>query len=127
MVDPVGSTRSVSRSAAGMGAATAASRVIGFARVLAIAAILGTTYLGNTFTSSNYVSNVLFELLAAGALSAVLVPTLVELLDRSEEPEAERLAGSVLGIALIVLGAVIAVVLVASPLLAHRLASGVIY
>src|SRR5256885_5094530 len=48
-----------------MGVAAGASRVIGFARVLAIAAILGTTYLGNTFTSSNYVSNVLFELLAA--------------------------------------------------------------
>src|SRR6059036_521046 len=109
----------------GMGVAAGASRVIGFARVLAIAAILGTTYLGNTFTSSNYVSNVLFELLAAGALSAVLVPTLVDLLDRSEEPEAERLAGSVLGIALIVLGAVTVVGVVAAPWLAHLLASGV--
>ena len=125
MAEPVAGARSVSRSAAGMGVAAGASRVIGFARVLAIAAILGTTYLGNTFTSSNYVSNVLFELLAAGALSAVLVPTLVDLLDRSEEPEAERLAGSVLGIALIVLGAVTVVGVVAAPWLAHLLASGV--
>ena len=125
MADPVAGARSVSRSAAGMGVAAGASRVIGFARVLAIAAILGTTYLGNTFTSSNYVSNVLFELLAAGALSAVLVPTLVDLLDRSEEREAERLAGSVLGIALIVLGAVTVVGVVAAPWLAHLLASGV--
>ncbi len=125
MAEPVAGARSVSRSAAGMGVAAGASRVIGFARVLAIAAILGTTYLGNTFTSSNYVSNVLFELLAAGALSAVLVPTLVDLLDRSEEPEAERLAGSVLGIALVVLGAVTVVGVVAAPWLAHLLASGV--
>ncbi len=125
MVEPVAGARSVSRSAAGMGVAAAASRVIGFARVLAIAAILGTTYLGNTFTSSNYVSNVLFELLAAGALSAVLVPTLVDLLDRSEEPEAERLAGSVLGLALIVLGAVTVVGVVGAPWLARLLASGV--
>jgi putative peptidoglycan lipid II flippase len=125
MAEPVAGARSVSRSAAGMGVAAGASRVIGFARVLTIAAILGTTYLGNTFTSSNYVSNVLFELLAAGALSAVLVPTLVDLLDRSEEPEAERLAGSVLGIALIVLGAVTVVGVVAAPWLAHLLASGV--
>jgi putative peptidoglycan lipid II flippase len=125
MAEPVAGSRSVSRSAAGMGVAAGASRVIGFARVLVIAAILGTTYLGNTFTSSNYVSNVLFELLAAGALSAVLVPTLIDLLDRSEEPEAERVAGSVLGIALIVLGAVTVVGVVAAPWLARLLASGV--
>jgi putative peptidoglycan lipid II flippase len=108
-----------------MGVAAAASRLIGFARVLAIAAILGTTYLGNTFTSSNYVSNVLFELLAAGALSAVLVPTLVDLLARPDQPEAERLAGSVLGRALIALGAVTVVGVVAAPWLARLLASGV--
>ena len=108
-----------------MGAAAAASRGIGFARVLAIAAILGTTYLGNTFTSSNYVSNVLFELLAAGALSAVLVPTLVDLLARPDQPQAERLAGSVLGRALIGLGVVTVIGVVAAPWLASLLASGV--
>jgi putative peptidoglycan lipid II flippase len=125
MVEPVAGARSVSRSAAGMGVATAVSRVIGFARVLAVAAILGTTYLGNTFTSSNYVSNVLFELLAAGALSSVLVPTLVDLLDRSDEREAERLAGSVLGRAVIGLGVVTIVGVVAAPWLARLLSSGV--
>ena len=50
---------------------------VGFVRVLVVAAILGTTYLGNAYQSSNSVSNVLFELVAAGALSAVLVPTFV--------------------------------------------------
>lgn len=125
MVEPVAATRSVSRSAAGMGVATAVSRAIGFARVLVIAAILGTTYLGNAFTSSNYVSNVLFELLAAGALSAVLVPTLVERLDHGDQPEAEHLAGSVLGRALAVLGVVTVAGVVAAPWLARLLASGV--
>jgi putative peptidoglycan lipid II flippase len=125
MVEPVAGARSVSRSAAGMGVATAVSRAIGFARVLVIAAILGTTYLGNAFTSSNYVSNVLFELLAAGALSAVLVPTLVERLDHGDQPEAERLAGSVLGRALAGLGVVTVVGVVAAPWLARLLASGV--
>jgi putative peptidoglycan lipid II flippase len=108
-----------------MGVATAVSRVIGFARVLLIAAILGTTYLGNAFTSSNYVSNVLFELLAAGALSAVLVPTLVERLDHGDQREAERLAGSILGRALAVLGIVTVVGIAAAPWLARLLTSGV--
>ena len=75
-----------------MGAATAASRGIGFVRIWAIATILGTTYLGNTYQSSSAVSNVLFELLAAGALSAVLVPTFVRHLERDDHAEAERLA-----------------------------------
>jgi putative peptidoglycan lipid II flippase len=125
MVEPVAGMRSVSRSAAGMGVATAVSRAIGFARVIVIAAILGTTYLGNAFTSSNYVSNVLFELLAAGALSAVLVPTLVARLDHGDQPEAEHLAGSILGRALAGLGVVTIAGVVAAPWLARLLASGV--
>ena len=115
----------IRRSATGMGIATALSRSVGFLRVLAIAAILGTTYLGNTFTSSNYVSNILFELLAAGALSAVLVPTMVEILDRGDESEAERVTGALLGRALVVLGIVTVVGVVAAPWIAEILTAGV--
>jgi len=107
-----------------MGVATAVSRAIGFARILVIAAVLGTTYLGNTYQASNSFSNVLFELLAAGALSAVLVPTFVGLLARGDEREAERLAGNVLGRALCWLGAVTVVGVVAAPLIAQVLMSG---
>jgi len=115
----------VTRAAARMGVATAASRLIGFARILVIAAVLGTTYLGNTYQSSNAVSNVLFELLAAGALSAVLVPTFVGYLDRGDHAEAERVAGRVLGLALVVLGAVAIVGVVAAPWIARLLTAGV--
>ena len=52
---------SLTRAVLGMGAVTAGSRLVGFVRVLVIAAILGTTYLGNTFQASNTVSNVIFE------------------------------------------------------------------
>src|SRR5215207_9890566 len=44
-----GPPRSVARAAAGMGAATAVSRVVGALRVLVIASVLGTTVLGNVF------------------------------------------------------------------------------
>ncbi len=115
----------VTRAARGMGAATAVSRGIGFVRVLAIAAVLGTTYLGNAYQSSNSVSNVLFELLAAGALSAVLVPTFVAHLDRGDQAEAERLAGRILGVALLALGVVVVIGVVAAPLIADVLTTGV--
>jgi putative peptidoglycan lipid II flippase len=108
-----------------MGAVTAVSRGLGFVRVLMVTAVLGTTSLGDAFQSANSVSNVLFELLAAGALSAVLVPTFVQLLDRGDEPGAERVAGGVLGVALAVLGPIVVVGVVFAPLLARALTIGV--
>jgi putative peptidoglycan lipid II flippase len=108
-----------------MGVVSAVSRAFGAIRVLVIAAVLGVTYLGNAFQGANQFSTVLFELLAAGALSAVLVPTFVELLDGGDRSRAEHLAGGLLGIALAVLGAVVAVGILAAPWIAELLASGV--
>lgn len=113
------------RAAAGMGVATAVSRGFGFVRVLVVAAVLGTTYLGNAYQSSNSVSNVLFEIIAAGALSAVLVPSFVELLDRGDRARAEHLAGRILGLALVVLGVVTVVGVVGAPWIADLLTRGV--
>lgn len=108
-----------------MGAATAASRAFGFVRVLVIAAVLGTTHLGNTFQGSNLVSNVLFELLAAGALSAVLVPGFVELFHARRDRDAEELAGGLLGLGLLVTGAVAVAGVLAAPAVARLLSAGV--
>jgi putative peptidoglycan lipid II flippase len=117
----------VGRAAKVMGAATAVSRLLGFGRVLVIAAVLGTTDLGNTFSASNSVSNVLFDLLAAGALSAVLVPAFVELFERRCEQrgaDAEQLAGALLGWAFVVLGPVCLAGVLAAPALARLLTTG---
>jgi putative peptidoglycan lipid II flippase len=116
-----GSGTSTTRAAAGMGAITAVSRALGLVRVLVITAVLGVSYLGNAFTQANSVSNVLFELLAAGALSAVLVPAFVELLDRHDRRGAELVAGGVLGVALTVLGAITVLGVVGAPWLARAL------
>lgn len=112
---------SVGRSAVGMGAAAAVSRVLGGGRVLVVAAVLGTTYLGDTFEAANTFPTIVFELLAAGALSAVLVPTFVDLFARGEQAEAERRAGGLLGLALLVLGTLAVVGMVAAPWLADAL------
>jgi putative peptidoglycan lipid II flippase len=114
----------VGRAAAAMGAVTAGSRLVGFVRVLVIAGVLGTTNLGNTFQSSNSVSNVLFELVAAGALSAVLVPTFVSLIDAGDDAECERLAGGLLGLALAALGALSIIGVLAAPWIAQLLTAG---
>src|SRR5207244_2261260 len=78
--------------------------------------------LGDAFQSANSFSNVLFELLAAGALSAVLVPAFVRLLDDGDRTGAEEVAGGVLGLALVGLGALVAVGILIAPQLAWVLA-----
>jgi putative peptidoglycan lipid II flippase len=108
-----------------MGAVTAVSRAFGFVRVLVVAAVLGTTFLGNAFQAANSVSNVLFELVAAGALSAVLVPTFVTLLERGDDQEADRLASGLLGLALVGLGLLTLVGVLFAPLIARILTVGV--
>lgn len=122
---PEGASQSVTRSVAGMGAAAAVSRAFGGLRMVVIAAVLGTTYLGNTFQASNSVSNVLFELLAAGALSAVLVPTFVRHLSLREDRRLEEVAGGLLSIALTGLGVVTVLGIVFAPQLAQLLSTGV--
>lgn len=127
MTDAVASTPSASlgRSAAGMGAAAAVSRAFGALRMVVIAAVLGTTFLGNAFQASNSISNVLFDLLASGALSAVLIPSFVDAFGRREVRRAEELAGGILSLALVGLGLVTVVGIVFAPALARLLTSGV--
>jgi putative peptidoglycan lipid II flippase len=108
-----------------MGAAAAVSRAFGGLRMIVIAAVLGTTYLGNTFQAANSVSNVLFELLAAGALSAVLVPTFVAHFRRGDDRRVEDVAGGVLSIAFVGLGIVSLLGIVFAPQLASLLTAQV--
>ncbi|MDP9453597.1 MAG: hypothetical protein M3P97_09500 [Actinomycetota bacterium] len=128
--DPVGAGEQgpgpdLARATAAMTLLTAVSRCTGLVRVLVVAAVLGTTFLGNTFQSANSVSNLVFELFAAGALQAAMIPTLVELFARGDDAEAARVAGSMLGLAVAVLAAVAAVGMVAAPWIMRALVVGV--
>jgi len=109
------------RSTASITAGNVASRVTGFVRVIAIGAALGTTFLGNTYQTSNLVSNLLFELLAAGLLSSVLVPTFVRLVDAGRHEDADHVAGAVLGVCLAVLGGVLLAAFALRPLIMRLL------
>jgi putative peptidoglycan lipid II flippase len=103
------------RATVAVGALTLVSRLTGFARILVVAAVLGRGALGDTYQTANTVPNLLFELFAAGALQAVLVPSLVEVLDRDGRAAADRVAGAVLGALLSLLSAVVAIAAVAAP------------
>lgn len=125
MTAPVDERRSLARSTATQTVLIAISRVTGFVRIVVVAAVLGDTFLGNTYQSANTIPNIVFELFAAGALQAVLVPSLVKRFDGADDEGAERLAGSVLGFTALGLAVFAVVGTLASPWIMRILVSGV--
>ena len=77
-------------------------------------AVLGTsTQLGNVYQTANTVPTLLFELFAAGALQAALIPDLVERLDGGDRVGAGRMASSALVAGGVALGGLVVVGLAA--------------
>jgi len=75
---------------------TVASRVIGFGRWLVFSKTVGDTCLGDVYNTANLMPNVVFEVVAGGALASAVVPLLVGPLDRGERAEAARTVSAML-------------------------------
>jgi putative peptidoglycan lipid II flippase len=98
---------------------------MGLVRTLVATAVLGLTFLGNTYTSTNLTSNLLFDLFAGGALAAVLVPALSAALVGDDPAGAEHTANAFANTVLLVLTPVVlAGILLRGPIMA-ALTSGV--
>ena len=109
---------SLARGAAVITIATAVSRITGFVRVVVVAAAMGTTFLANTYQTANTAPNVVFELVAAGVLTSVFVPTFVDYLVKGAREEGWRAANALTTVALVALVAIAgAVALLAEPLM----------
>jgi putative peptidoglycan lipid II flippase len=116
--DPLAGASDRNRAAARMAAVTLVSRGSGFVRVVVVAAVLGATFLGNTYQTANSIPNLLFELVAAGALQAVLVPVLVA---RTDPRESDEAASAVLGATTALMAALAVVGMLCAPLVARAL------
>lgn len=116
---------SLARGAATITIASAISRITGFARVAVVAAALGGTFLVNTYQSANTAPNVVFELVAAGVLTSVFVPTFVEYLVRRERAEGWTAASVLTSVALVALIGLALVIALAAPLVMRLLTLGV--
>jgi putative peptidoglycan lipid II flippase len=104
---------------------TLISRVTGFARAVVVAAVLGATYLGNTYQAVNLLPNLAFELLTGSLFASLLVPRLVRRLDLAERRSAEQLAGGFLGVVMIGALVVTVVTVLAGELVMRVLSLGV--
>ena len=104
---------------------TVLARVVGFLRGLVFTAGVGNaTVVGEAYNAANTVPNVLFEVVAGGALAGAVVPLLAGPLGRGDRREADRVAGALLGWTLLLLvPAAVAVAALAGPL-SHLLRPG---
>ena len=116
--------RSVQHTGAFLGAMTAASRVIGYGRTVLLAALFGASGALDPFFAAFRLPDLLFQMAAAGSLSAGLVPVIASLRGAGEPERADRVAVSV-GLIVVLLTATFALVgIIAAELVAPLIAPG---
>ncbi|HST82670.1 MAG TPA: murein biosynthesis integral membrane protein MurJ [Kineosporiaceae bacterium] len=104
------------RDARGMAIATIASRITGFARIVALTAVLGVHSLRQAFEVANTLPNTLYELLLGGILTSTLVPLLVEA-KAGGPAKAAAFAQRILTLTILATAALSGLAIVAAPVL----------
>ncbi|MET3961952.1 putative peptidoglycan lipid II flippase [Marmoricola sp. OAE513] len=102
-------------SSAVMAAGTIVSRLSGFVRATLLAAAIGTQLHADIFNIANTIPNMLYILLAGGVFNAVLVPQLVRAIKNDPDGGAAY-TNRVITLAVLFLGAVSVLLVVAAPL-----------
>ena len=96
---------------------TVASRVLGFGRWMVQSATVGPTATGDAYAAANLLPNVLYEVVAGGALAGVVVPLLAAPVAKRLREEVDDVASALLTWVLVVLVPLgLAVALLARPI-----------
>jgi putative peptidoglycan lipid II flippase len=104
---------------------TVFARLMGFVRVLVFAHTVGPSCLGDAYYTANTIPNILFDVVAGGALSSIVVPVLAGPVDEGARERADRIASALLTWTLLLLLPVaVAGVLLAHPLVGLLLGDG---
>ena len=107
--------------AGGIALVTVASRAVGSVRVAVLSRTLGTSCVGDVYTAVNAVPNVVFEVVAGGALAALVVPVLAGPVAAGDRVTASRTASALLTWTVAALVPVTLAGLLAAPLLVRLL------
>jgi putative peptidoglycan lipid II flippase len=107
-----------------IGAATLASRVLGFARDMIVARAFGAGPVTDAFFVAFRIPNLLRRLLAEGALSTAIIPVFTEYLERSGRAEFGRMVRAVTGVATVVLCLVSGLGMLLAPWIVRVMAPG---
>ena len=115
MQSPSTPGRQIARAAGTVAAAMVISQIIGLLRGILVYQTFGTTASLDSFNAANRVTEVLFNLIAGGALGSAFIPTFTGLLAHTERERAWKLASSVANLLLIVLTAISALAAIFAP------------
>jgi putative peptidoglycan lipid II flippase len=107
-----------------VGAATLLSRMLGFARDIGIAAVLGAGVYSDAFFAALQIPNLFRRLLAEGALNAAFVPLWLRVRKESGEESARIFNEQVLGTLVAALAAIAIVCIVFAPAVVRLLTPG---
>ncbi|HEY6994643.1 MAG TPA: murein biosynthesis integral membrane protein MurJ [Xanthobacteraceae bacterium] len=115
---------SLARDVTTVGSATLASRLLGFARDVGVAAALGAGVFSDAFFTVLQAANLFRRLLAEGALNAAFVPLWLRIRQTQGEDAAHRFFRQVLAAMLLAAGALTAIGLFSAPAVVDLLAPG---
>ncbi|MFA5146214.1 MAG: murein biosynthesis integral membrane protein MurJ [Candidatus Omnitrophota bacterium] len=118
------SKRGLVRSTGVIGIATAISRVLGFIRDIVIANFFGTSLAAQAFVVAFRIPNSLRDLVGEGATNSAIVPVLTEYRTQRGEEEFLRISRILFNIMSVVLIAITAAGVLASPLIVRLIAPG---
>ena len=107
-----------------VGGATLASRLLGFVRETMIANALGAGPVADAFYAAFRFPNLFRRLFAEGAFNSAFIPLFARTLEGEGEAAARKFAEDVLAALLVVLMALTAVVMIATPLVVTLIAPG---
>ena len=106
----------IGRAAVLIGAITMLARVIGFGRQVVFAHTVQASCLGTAYTTANMVPNIIYDIVAGGALTAVVVPVLAGPV-RSDPEQVRRTSAALLSWAVLLLVPVsLIIAVIARPL-----------
>ncbi|GAA1826943.1 hypothetical protein GCM10009682_53010 [Luedemannella flava] len=98
-----GRARGIAGAAALIAVLTVLSRAAGFARTVVFAGVVGSTDLGDVYQTANTIPNIIFEIVAGGALAALVVPLLAGAVAAGDRETVARTASVLLTWVLVLL------------------------
>lgn len=106
----------------GMAAGTLASRITGVFRDIALVAAIGTGIFSDTYSVANSVPNIIYILIAGGAINAVFIPALVRHME-DDADQGKQFTDQLLTLVGIVLIGIVLITLLAASLIVHLYAT----
>lgn len=106
----------------GMAAGTLASRITGVFRDIALVAAIGTGVFSDTYSIANSIPNIIYILIAGGAINAVFIPALVRHME-DDDDKGKQFTDQLLTLVGLVLIAIVILTVLVAGLIVHLYAT----